>query len=237
MDQDFAKRRIRTPLADPGPPQKSSGLVLLLTGLATGVVIGMFISLLAYLGGMLPPAPGHVLADQNPGRDTPFTATAANPDSESGALTDELEREASRLQLEFYQELPNYEVVVDVTPVNVPQPRQRSPEPATGTTAAAPGAAASTTAAPVTTTTPEVIGSGSYMLQAGAFQQQATASAQLNRLLSLGLSARIRQENLPGRTLFLVQAGPYASREEMLQAERVLRSNSIDTMRITLNQP
>lgn len=75
------------------------------------------------------------------------------------------------------------------------------------------------------------------MLQAGAFQQQATASAQLNRLLSLGLSARIRQENLPGRTLFLVQAGPYASREEMLQAERVLRSNSIDTMRITLNQP
>ena len=238
MDQDFAKRRIRTPLADPGPPQKSSGLVLLLTGLATGVVIGMFISLLAYLGGMLPPAPGHVLADQNPGRDTPFTATAANPDSESGALTDELEREASRLQLEFYQELPNYEVVVDVTPVNVPQPRQSQPEAASETTAATTDlAAANTRAAPATTPTPAVIGSGSYLLQAGAFQQQATASAQLNRLLGLGLSARIRQENLPNRTLFLVQAGPYASREEMLQAERVLRSNSIDTMRITLNQP
>tara|TARA_R110002072_G_scaffold284396_4_gene448614 strand:+ start:81987 stop:82688 length:702 start_codon:yes stop_codon:yes gene_type:complete len=233
MDQDFAKRRIRTPLADPGPPPKSSGLVLLLTGVATGIVIGMFISLLAYLGGMLPPAPGHVLADQNTSRDTPFTAAATNPDNSTGALTDELEREASRLQLEFYQELPNYEVVVDVTPVSVPQPRQSQPESAAESITAA----ANTTAAPVTTATPEVIGSGSFMLQAGAFQQQATASAQLNRLLSLGLSARIRQESLPGRTLFLVQAGPYASREEMLQAERVLRSNSIDTMRITLNQP
>lgn len=75
------------------------------------------------------------------------------------------------------------------------------------------------------------------MLQAGAFQQQATANAQLNRLLGLGLNARVHQENLPGRTLFLVQAGPYSSRDDMMQAERVLRSNSIDSMRITLSQP
>jgi cell division protein FtsN len=77
----------------------------------------------------------------------------------------------------------------------------------------------------------------SFVLQAGAFQQQATANTQLNRLLGLGLNARIREETLPGRTLYLVQAGPYDSREDMMQAERVLRSNSIDSMRITLSQP
>lgn len=75
------------------------------------------------------------------------------------------------------------------------------------------------------------------MLQAGAFQQQSAANAQANRLLALGLDTRVRQEDLPGRTLFLVQAGPYDSRDEMMQAERVLRNNSIETMRITLSQP
>jgi cell division protein FtsN len=84
---------------------------------------------------------------------------------------------------------------------------------------------------------PSIANSSNFMLQAGAFQQQNTANAQLNRLLGLGLNARVHQENLPGRILFLVQAGPYASRDEMIQAERVLRSNSIDSMRITLNQP
>jgi hypothetical protein len=73
--------------------------------------------------------------------------------------------------------------------------------------------------------------------QAGAFRQQTAASAQANRLLAIGLDARVRQEALPGRTLFLVQAGPYNTRDEMMQAERLLRNNSIESMRITLSQP
>jgi len=58
MEQDFAKRRLRTPLAEPSPVAQPSSLGLLLTGLITGMVIGLFIALLVYLSGALPPAPG-----------------------------------------------------------------------------------------------------------------------------------------------------------------------------------
>jgi cell division protein FtsN len=271
MEQDFAKRRIRTPLAEPSPPARASGLVLLLTGMLTGIVIGMFISLLAYLSGLLPPAPGQQAVAET-ARSSAFTASA---DTNGEVLSEELVREATRLQLEFYRELPNYEVVVDVTPVNVPQPRVLTPPaetaattPSTDTPAADsnsnviaigntnPAANASGDAplsldqviAELTGRAPEAAVSdtppssppatgGSFMLQAGAFQQAQAANTQLNRLINLGVSARIREESMPGRILYLVQAGPYDSREAMLAAERVLRASNIDTMRITLSQP
>lgn len=255
MDQDFAKRRIRTPLAEPTPPPASSGVALLATGVLTGIGVGLFIALLVYLSGVLPPPPGQV-----------DTASAMAPEAEAsdGQLTVELEREAARLQLEFYQELPNYEVVVDATPIAGSTPRtpptvtatQISAPPSATTpedaaaevrpaeppatreemqpieAATAPASAAPATAAPVL-----AVSTGRYLLQAGAFQQQPAASAQLNRLLALGLDARVRQESMPDRTLYLVQAGPYESRDDMIRAERLLRGNSIESMRITLSQP
>lgn len=274
MDQDFAKRRARTPLAEPSPPPPSSGVALLVTGLLTGIAVGLFIALLVYLSGVLPPPPGAA--------DVAESGSAVS-DGSDGQLTAELEREAARLQLEFYQELPNYEVVVDATPIagstprtpptvtatqisaapeptpaSTPAPEAAStsagtsaatsagatppavaqtpaatPEPAvTPAPAAATAAAATPAAAPVS-----AVSTGRYLLQAGAFQQQPAALAQLNRLLALGLDARVRQETMPDRTLYLVQAGPYESRDEMIRAERLLRGNSIESMRITLSQP
>lgn len=246
MDQDFAKRRSRTPLAESNPPPKSSGLVILMIGVFTGMVVGLFIALLVYMSGQLPPPPGQSwTSDGGRSIETPEISETA---SESDELTDELQREAARLQLEFYRELPDYEVVVDVTPVEGAKPRgpqTTATEESSNTTATTESSdsaarqedADTATVTATATTPPPSLSSGSYMLQAGAFRQQNTASAQLNRLLNLGLSAQIRQENMPGRTLFLVQAGPYASREDMLRAEQILRSNSIDTMRITLSSP
>lgn len=250
MDQDFAKRRSRTPLAESNPPPKSSGLVILMIGVFTGMVVGLFIALLVYMSGQLPPPPGQTWVSTD-GRtvQSPDISTASGEDSE---LTEELAREAARLQLEFYRELPDYEVVVDVTPVEGARPRQPQPSAedpsetsttettstaSTQTESEAANPQSTTTVTATATTVPASLSSGSYMLQAGAFRQQNTATAQLNRLLNLGLSAQIRQENMPGRTLFLVQAGPYASRDDMLQAEQILRSNNIDTMRITLSPP
>lgn len=243
MDQDFAKHRSRTPLAESNPPPKSSGLVILMIGVFTGVVVGLFIALLVYMSGQLPPPPGQSWVSS----DRQFTDTSQTDSTlpgEGEELTDELEREAARLQLEFYRELPDYEVVVDVTPVEGSRPRlpqtdqspENNSEAEPAEVAAAPPAQQSTVTA-TATNVPASLSSGSYMLQAGAFRQQNTATAQLNRLLNLGLSAQIRQETMPGRTLFLVQAGPYASRDDMLSAEQILRSNSIDTMRITLSPP
>jgi cell division protein FtsN len=286
MEQDFAKRRTRTPLAEPSAVAQPSSLGLLLTGLVTGIAVGLFIALMVYLSGALPPAPGHVVAPDSREIETPDIASA---DSEGG-LTQEQQREAQRLQLEFYQELPNYEVVVNVTPVEGAVLRnpavavastdssplfetetalENSPVVTDDTSAASPATDNTETqtaaAIPVDVTDPvsaalleisnrapvvpavpvqataqasaEADISPSFMLQAGAFQQQATANTQLNRLLGLGLNARIHEETLPGRILYLVQAGPYDSRDDMLQAERVLRSNSIDSMRITPSQP
>lgn len=286
MEQDFAKRRLRTPLAEPSPVSQPSSLGLLLTGLITGMVIGLFIALLVYLSGALPPAPGQsATAATDAVREVESTEAVS-----ASGLTEEQQREAQRLQLEFYQELPNYEVVVDVTPIAGAIPRTpvtTQPAPAsvennaTADTAASSntdttlvnttvadtpaadavvaGANSATPSAaneqldPVSAALLEIsnreartqppasalstAAGGNFLLQAGAFQQQSTATAQLNRLLGLGLTARIREEILPGRTLYLVQAGPYSTRDDMMQAERVLRSNSIDSMRITLSQP
>jgi cell division protein FtsN len=245
MVQDFAKQRTRTPLAEPEPKPPVSSQGLLLTGLLTGIAVGLFISLLVYLSGALPPAPGqsNTIAGNNERAMTSDPIVDIDADANSD-LSAEQEREAARLQLEFYQELPNYEVVVDATPINVPRQSATSASaPATTTPAASTqtandqsseiSSAPSSEPAPQTTPTTTAM----FMLQAGAFRQQTAASAQANRLLAIGLDARVRQEALPGRTLFLVQAGPYNTRDEMMQAERLLRNNSIESMRITLSQP
>lgn len=253
MEQDFAKRRTRTPLAEPDHQPQTSTTGLLFTGLVTGIAIGLFISLLVYMSGILPPSPGQAAQSADSAiRNSELSAQqlADTSAGNNGQLTVELEREAARLQLEFYQELPNYEVVVDVTPVSVPQPRpvataETSPSQATGDSTPATNIQANETLStqvavtPASASTPATTAAstGSFLLQAGAFQQQNTATTQANRLTALGLSARVRQENLPGRTLYLVQAGPYNTRDEMMQAERLLRSNNIETMRITLSQP
>lgn len=243
MVQDFAKQRTRTPLAEPEPQPAASSLGPLLTGLFTGIAVGLFISLLVYLSGILPPAPGQDNAMAGNGERVIAPAPGQTVDDNSaGADSDlsvEQEREAARLQLEFYQELPNYEVVVDATPINAPrQPTTAASEPASTQSVSdqaseTPSAtAASEPVAAVTSATTAM-----FLLQAGAFRQQTAANAQANRLLALGLDARVRQETLPGRTLFLVQAGPYNTRDEMMLAERLLRNNSIESMRITLSQP
>ena len=68
------------------------------------------------------------------------------------------------------------------------------------------------------------------------FQQEAAAVAQTMRLNALGLDARVKKEALLGKTLFLVQSGPYSSRDQLSQLERILRSNGIDSMRIGVSQ-
>jgi len=243
MVQDFAKQRTRTPLAEPEPQPSTSSVGLLLTGLLTGIAVGMFISLLIYLTGVLPPAPGQASDTAREVMPAEPATTEGSADDDDSELSVEQEREAARLQLEFYQELPNYEVVVDATPVNVPRAPAATPESSTTTTQAAtaqsdePEPSTPATAATAPDTQTASADTAMFMLQAGAFRQQSAANAQAARVLAIGLDARVRQEDLPGRTLFLVQAGPYSTRDEMMQAERLLRNNSIESMRITLSQP
>ena len=120
--------------------------------------------------------------------------------------------EEARVNFEFYTALPDYEVRVDATPVTLTAPE----------TAPAPVSPADTPLAM------------SVVLQSGAFQQEERAYAEMRRQLDLGLDVRVKQEStLPGRTLFLVQSGPYTSQNVLVAAERLLRNNSIQTLRIS----
>ena len=219
MAHDFAKIRNRKSAEQtppPPPPQPNKGM--LMTGMVTGLVLGLFASFLIYLSGVLPPV-GNMTAQA-------VEDNAAEIAAAQVRRNEELEQAAARLQLEFYKELPNYEVIVD----NMPAPVQ-----ATNSAAQAPASTAAATTQPQNQASPSA-GEPSFMIQAGAFQQEASAQAQSERLIALGLTSRVRKEALLGKTLFLVQAGPYSSREQINQAERVLRSNSIDSIRIGLSQ-
>lgn len=217
MAHDFAKTRNKN-RAEPAPqppPQPNKGM--LMTGLLTGLVLGFFASFLIYISGILPPVNN---SDPQADADNAAQLLAAQQ-----RRNEELEQAAERLQLEFYKELPNYEVIVD----NMPSTAVTTPS-ATTTNA--------TTSAPSPTQAPAVAAQeqGSYMIQAGAFQQESSAQAQSARLTALGLEARIKKEALLGKTLFLVQTGPYSTRDQVTQAERLLRSASIDSIRIGLSQ-
>jgi len=222
MAHDFAKTRNkkRSEPAPPPPPQPNKGM--LMTGVLTGLVIGFFASFLIYLSGILPPV-GNI--DPQADADNAAEMLAAQQ-----RQNEELEQAATRLQLEFYKELPNYEVIVD----NMPS--AATPSPVIGSSA--PSATTPNTAVAVSSPapTPSSQSQGSYMIQAGAFQQETSAQAQSARLTALGLEARIKKEALLGKTLFLVQAGPYNTRDQVTQAERLLRNASIDSIRIGLSQ-
>jgi len=199
---------------------------MLMTGMITGLALGFFASFLIYLSGVLPPV-GNMTAQA-------VEDNAAEIAAAQLRRNEELEQAAARLQLEFYKELPNYEVIVD----NMPSPRQDA---GIGTAASAStiaNAAANNPAVSPPPANQETARAGepNFMIQAGAFAQEASAQAQSERLVALGLTARVRKEALLGKTLFLVQAGPYSNREQITAAERILRSNNIDSIRIGLSQ-
>lgn len=219
MAHDFAKtrNRKRAEQAPPPPPsQPSKGM--LMTGMVTGLVLGFFASFLIYLSGILPPV-GNMTAQA--AQDNAAEMAAAQQ-----RRNEELEQAAARLQLEFYKELPNYEVIVDSMPVAR----------AASTTTVSPASNTSIASSQAPALSPVAVGEASYMIQAGAFAQESSALAQSERLNALGLSSRVRKEALLGKTLYLVQVGPYSSREQISQTERILRSNSIDSIRIGLSQ-
>ncbi len=108
------------------------------------------------------------------------------------------------LQFEFYTELPRYEVAVEASPVDL-EPENPNPE-----------------------------FEQQYMLQTGAFRLRNLAETEMVRQQLLGHEATIRQQDLVGRTLYLLQSGPYSTQSELNAAEQLLRSHNIESTRMTL---
>ncbi|MCP5347289.1 MAG: SPOR domain-containing protein [Gammaproteobacteria bacterium] len=190
---------------------------LLFTGLITGIAVGVFGCFLLYLSGRVPPlqaqpavrAATAVVAEARalPPQSQPVSAPA-----ESGAETDSGEAaedsDSATPGLSFYDELPDYEVPIDVTPV----PLEREIAVQKVVPQAQPANATN------------------RLLQIGAFQQLSSAESQVGMLEELGVDASIRQATVNGgRILHLVQAGPFASSAELNQVRALLQRNDINS--------
>lgn len=116
MVQDFAKIRPE-PLLEKRPVQAPPALSLLVTGVVTGIAIGVFGCFLLYLSGMVPPLQGQTAARSAVAEPAPAAAPVSAAD---GQLAEESPAPAE-LKLDFYTELPNYVVEVDATPVAIEQ--------------------------------------------------------------------------------------------------------------------
>ena len=110
--------------------------------------------------------------------------------------------------MEFYTELPKYEVQTSAVPVALSDPIRPESE--------------------------DKFLDNNVMLQTGAFQQISSAEQEMKRQTDLGLKAVVKSAKLPGRTLYLVQNGPYSSTTELEQAHQLLKANSIASLVVEL---
>ena len=112
------------------------------------------------------------------------------------------------LDFEFYTELPKYEVQTTAVPVVLDDPKRAESQ--------------------------DKFLDNNVMLQTGAFQQISSAEQEMKRQTELGLKAAVKPAKLPGRTLYLVQNGPYSSEAELEKARQLLKANNITPLVVKL---
>ena len=193
MSQDFAKTR-KTPAKS--SKKKSARAVSrsnttenkpwnwFFSGLSTGIllcVIGYFL-------------PAQLRPDQG------VNTIVTNP------VDDEAEEPGT--ELDFYDYLPQAEVVVNVIPVEIAE------------------SALQEEANPLT-----------YFLQAGSFLDPNDADELRAKLILLNLDTRVQAANLSGRTYYRVQAGPFVGRNSVDTAQNTLIENNIDPIRLRIPSP
>ena len=103
------------------------------------------------------------------------------------------------------------------------RPAPTEPQPPAETVLAAPSSPAPVNAARLPGT----------VLQSGAYSQQELALSELQRQRNLGLEVEIMQRSGQNGPLFLLQSGPYDSRDKLEEAEMVFRLHNIATARLS----
>jgi cell division protein FtsN len=213
MTQDFAKIKPE-PLLERKTVATPPAWSLMFTGMIVGLALGVFGCFLFYLSGNVPPLSEH----RTPISNNPVAVV--NQASMDQAAEEPVEEE---LQLEFYTELPAYEVPVDASPIQLTVEQAAND---------------------ITSTLAPVVKAGEneleqtyhpgFILQTGAFQQIELAHSESRRQRTLGLDVEVKQQQLLGRTLYLVQSGPYTSSTRLSAAEQLLRANNIPSLRMSI---
>jgi cell division protein FtsN len=206
MTQDFAKIKPE-PLLERKTVATPPAWSLMFTGVIVGLALGVFGCFLFYLSGNVPPLNINQPASNSA---APTLATPVEPAEEE-------------LRLEFYTELPAYEVAVNANPVELTAQQAGIAE----------GTLELVAVAGAPKETEEIFDPG-YILQSGAFQQFDSARTENERQRLIGLDVNVKQQELLGRTLYLVQSGPYTSRKILKEAEQLLRAYNIPSLRMTI---
>jgi len=210
MTQDFAKIRPE-PLLERKTVATPPAWSLMFTGVIVGMALGVFACFLFYLSGNVPPLNiNQPFAGNTPSTKQPPTAVPAEEPAEE------------ELQLEFYTELPAYEVSVDADPVELTMQQAGAVE-----------EVAEVAVAGTRTKTEETFDPG-FILQSGAFQQFDSARTENDKQRLLGLDVNVKQQELLGRILYLVQSGPYTNSNILNEAEQLLQENNIPSLRMTI---
>ena len=206
MTQDFAKIKPE-PLLERKTVATPPAWSLMFTGVIVGLALGVFGCFLFYLSGNVPPLNINQPASNSA---APTLATPVEPAEEE-------------LRLEFYTELPAYEVAVNANPVELTAQQAGIAE----------GTLELVAVAGAPKETEEIFDPG-YILQSGAFQQFDSARTENERQRLIGLDVNVKQQELLGRTLYLVQSGPYTSRKILKEAEQLLRAYNIPSLKMTI---
>ena len=170
-----------------------------------GLSLGLAVAFGVYLHGRKPPPalPAAALAvpveTEAPAVSTPGRQPAA-------AARAQTARETEAARFDFYELLPQFEVVVP----EVETPQRRS--------AAAPAQPA------------PVADPGSYILQAGSFTSVADADRMQANLALLGIEARIQRVTIDDAVFHRVRVGPISDLQELERIRGRLRDARVDTL-------
>jgi cell division protein FtsN len=176
--------------------EATPGWVWMLFGLGLGLIVAIGVYLRAPGGARTPESRAAAVAETALPRAIPTAAQAEEPQQQRAAT------EGNRF--EFYEILPQFEVVV---------PEDDGPAAATATTRPRPAAAP-----------------GSFLLQAGSFSAAADADRLKANLALLGFESHVQRVTLEDDVFNRVRIGPIGDVDTAKRTQRQLRDAGIDTL-------
>lgn len=193
--------------------------------LAVGLAIGAFITFLTQL---------------EPGRDDIKRPREEAPKSGSAQVTPkpvEKTQEAAKPKYDFYTLLPESEVIVppEALPEKAP-PKPSEAELRAQAQAAEAARAEALLNGQTPPPRPAPVNSTQFFLQAGSFPSREKAESVRAQILLLGQDVRVESGTVADKTWHRVLVGPFASREQLSNAQKQLAGNGFNNLLLQKRQ-
>lgn len=166
-----------------------------------GLAIGLSVAFAIYMKDREPILAVRPVAQQP----ASMAATMEQP-AEVAAAEPSTEEEAADQRFDFYDMLPNFEVIIPEQEADVRQDADTS----------------------------EVVQAGVYVLQAGSFSEYVDADRRRAQIALQGIESRIQRVTIDDKTYHRVRIGPLDDLDELNYLRNRLRQADIDVLRIRL---